>query len=585
MHAPAADSTLASPASRLRRLVAVIGGVSAALGLLVIFGWHLRLIALLQLRPGLAPMQYNTALCFVLAGLALDAWGRLPRAVPMLGGLVAAMGSLTLAEYLFHTNLGVDQLLFRSYMVAGASSAGRMSPVSAFCFALAGITLVCLGWAAAWRWRPLVAGSCASVIMSIALAALLGYAFRLPGTYGWGQMTRVAAHTSAGLTLVGAGLFIIAWSISLRPGESTPRWLPVPLAFAVFTGSLVLYFALESKQDQEIAQTVRAAAEGARDQIVARMDARFRSLTRMAREWEISGPPTQAAWDDDAAGYVRDVPDMQALEWLDNSRTARWIVPLAGNEAKLNLNLTLEPRRNTAIEQAAREHQAVMTRPVTLFRGGLGFVVYVPIVVNGKPGGFLAAVFNAQSCLDRYLPPSVATGEAIRILESGTPIYQRDADGPPPNETLMVKESAEMHGATWDLRMWPTPALVARLGSTLPAFVLCAGVLGALLLGAVCYYAQRAARHATETARANAALQAALDKVRTLEGLLPICSTCKRVRDDTGYWSQIDSYLHEHTNASLSHGYCPECAAKAFQDLGYDVPDSVQAAVAAGNFE
>ncbi len=183
----------------------------------------------------------------------------------MLGGLVAAMGSLTLAEYLFHTNLGVDQLLFRSYMVAGASSAGRMSPVSAFCFALAGITLGSASVGpAAWRWRPLVVGSCASVIMSIALAALLGYAFRLPGTYGWGQLTRVAAHTSAGLTLVGAGLFIIAWSISLRPGESTPRWLPVPLAFAVFTGSLVLYFALESKQDQEIAQTVRAAAEGAR---------------------------------------------------------------------------------------------------------------------------------------------------------------------------------------------------------------------------------------------------------------------------------------------------------------------------------
>ncbi len=110
-------------------------------------------------------------------------------------------------------------------------------------------------------------------------------------------------------------------------------------------------------------------------------------------------------------------------------------------------------------------------------------------------------------------------------------------------------------------------------------------MLGALLLGAVCFFAQRSSRHATETARANAALQAALDKVKTLEGLLPICSSCKRVRDDTGYWSQIDTYLDEHTNASLSHGYCPECAAKAFQDLGFDVPDSVQAAVAAGNFE
>jgi hypothetical protein len=106
-----------------------------------------------------------------------------------------------------------------------------------------------------------------------------------------------------------------------------------------------------------------------------------------------------------------------------------------------------------------------------------------------------------------------------------------------------------------------------------------------VLLGAVFFFAQRSSRQAVEAARSNAALRAALEKVRTLEGLLPICTSCKRVRDDTGYWSQIDTYLHQHTNASLSHGFCPECAAKAFQELGFEVPEAVQAAVAAGNYE
>jgi len=80
-------------------------------------------------------------------------------------------------------------------------------------------------------------------------------------------------------------------------------------------------------------------------------------------------------------------------------------------------------------------------------------------------------------------------------------------------------------------------------------------------------------------------LQEALGKVRTLEGLLPICATCKRVRNESGHWSQIDTYLYEHTNASLSHGYCPECAAKAFQEYGFAIPVEVQAALDAGNFE
>jgi predicted Fe-S protein YdhL (DUF1289 family) len=66
---------------------------------------------------------------------------------------------------------------------------------------------------------------------------------------------------------------------------------------------------------------------------------------------------------------------------------------------------------------------------------------------------------------------------------------------------------------------------------------------------------------------------------------LLICSGCKRVRDGTGYWNQIDTSLDRHTNASLSHGFCPECAAKAFREFGFEVPETVQAELDAGNFE
>jgi sensor domain CHASE-containing protein len=359
----------------------------------------------------------------------------------------------------------------------------------------------------------------------------------------------------------------------------------VPLALGILTGSLVLYFALDSGQNQEIAQTVKAGAEGARSQITVRMEARVRSLVRMAQRWEFSGPPARPAWEDDAANYVHDFPDLQALEWIDATHLVRWIVPLAGNEDKLNLDLTREERRRTAITEAEREHQPVITRVVTLFHGGLGFVLYVPIFLHGQPDGFIAAVFNGQACLGRYLPAAVATGNAITVSEGGRPFFQRDAGAPATREDWDIAEKIELHGATWELRMWPTPALAARLASPLPGFVLCGGILGALLLAAVCFYAQRSSRQASETARANVALQAALDKVRTLEGLLPICCCCKRVREDSGYWSQIDTYLGEHTRASLSHGYCPECAAKTYKEFGIDIPDDIQAAVAARNYE
>lgn len=65
-------------------------------------------------------------------------------------------------------------------------------------------------------------------------------------------------------------------------------------------------------------------------------------------------------------------------------------------------------------------------------------------------------------------------------------------------------------------------------------------------------------------------LQKALAEVKKLSGLLPICSSCKRVRDDKGYWQQIEGYIRDHSEADFSHGICPECAKKLYPEL-YDV--------------
>ena len=62
-------------------------------------------------------------------------------------------------------------------------------------------------------------------------------------------------------------------------------------------------------------------------------------------------------------------------------------------------------------------------------------------------------------------------------------------------------------------------------------------------------------------------LREALKKVKQLGGMLPICSHCKKVRDDKGYWNQIESYIHEHSEAKFSHSICQECAKKYYSDM------------------
>jgi PAS domain S-box-containing protein len=63
-------------------------------------------------------------------------------------------------------------------------------------------------------------------------------------------------------------------------------------------------------------------------------------------------------------------------------------------------------------------------------------------------------------------------------------------------------------------------------------------------------------------------LQQALASVKSLSGLLPICAGCKKIRDDQGYWSQVESYIQKHSEATFTHGLCPDCIKKYYPDLG-----------------
>jgi hypothetical protein len=64
-------------------------------------------------------------------------------------------------------------------------------------------------------------------------------------------------------------------------------------------------------------------------------------------------------------------------------------------------------------------------------------------------------------------------------------------------------------------------------------------------------------------------LTAAMENVKTLGGLIPICSSCKKVRDDEGYWNILESYFAKHSAAQFSHGICPDCVEKLYPQYAH----------------
>ena len=64
-----------------------------------------------------------------------------------------------------------------------------------------------------------------------------------------------------------------------------------------------------------------------------------------------------------------------------------------------------------------------------------------------------------------------------------------------------------------------------------------------------------------------------LDEIKVLQGIIPICSHCKKIRDDKGYWKEVESYISDHSDASFTHGICPECIKELYPKI-YEVRES-----------
>jgi hypothetical protein len=64
----------------------------------------------------------------------------------------------------------------------------------------------------------------------------------------------------------------------------------------------------------------------------------------------------------------------------------------------------------------------------------------------------------------------------------------------------------------------------------------------------------------------SAELQAALDNIKTLRGIIPICANCKKVREDKAFWQEVETYVSKHSEAKFSHGLCPDCMQKLYPE-------------------
>ena len=203
-----ADSSL----TRSFRFISQVSGIVVSLiGVFALMGWIFNIVMLKSVLPGYVTMKANAALCFILTGLSLyltangDKNNKTRLAADVCAILAAVIGFITLSEYLFGWNLGIDELVFKEPQgAAGTSHLGRMSPMTAFNFLALGVSLLLLDGS----WRTRISQYLSLTATLIALTAFLGYAYGVPSLYGVASGTEMAVHTAMAFCILSIGILL-----------------------------------------------------------------------------------------------------------------------------------------------------------------------------------------------------------------------------------------------------------------------------------------------------------------------------------------------------------------------------------------
>ena len=263
--------------------------------------------------------------------------------------------------------------------------------------------------------------------------------------------------------------------------------LPLLVGIFVLIAVIALWQWFVVEEQANVKQLIQQQAIAIKNQLSTDMNSRILALERMRERWQIRGATPQQEWEADAAAYVKDFAGYRAIEWVDPTFRVRWIVPLAGNEKALNFDLSQENRRREALETARDRRQATLTRTVNLVVGGKGFLVYIPLFVENKFDGFILGVFQFQPLLDSVV--HLPSGYKIRVFDGQELISGEDLqllEQSPWQQEINV----ELYGVSWRVQVYPTPEFLTNSRSPLPKVVLFAGLLFAVTLTLLTYFAQ-----------------------------------------------------------------------------------------------
>jgi len=363
----------------------------ALTALTVLLGWIFHSVTVVQVFPDFSPMQFNTALCLLLLSLTAQLINSRYQKIGLyLALIILAFAALTLSQYIFNANYGIDTLFIHPFTQAKTSFLGRMAPNTAISFMLLSAALFVLARSTCSirNYCALVVSTLNALAFSIAILPLLGYVAQIQTLSFWSGFTQMALHTAICVLLLSINILTLAWSRS----SNRIFWAPAALGFTGVIISVALSLALRSQSDFNMQEYLNEEANHFAATANIEIKETNNALERVRQRWETSQGTPKKLWLSDAANYQGDITFISSMAWINAQGELNWLTP-SKDAALIRDALHRNPEIQAALLQA-KSTRVSQTISNIVINNSQYFLYISPLFHTNKHDGYIITVLN-----------------------------------------------------------------------------------------------------------------------------------------------------------------------------------------------
>ncbi len=434
------------------------------LGSTVIWGWYTHNALIVQISPNYVPMQFNTALSFIVIALGLFCIERnYQRLAQILGIFVTFIAMMVLLEYVFSFDTGLDQLFIQHYITIASARPGQMAPNTALAFMIAGISMLLLSVGKYTTKRIVLVIFLSFILFILGYTTFVGYYFGANTLSRWRSTTSMAWHTACGLMLWGAASIILGLVEAKERGYKPKVYLTTIL---FLTNALIFTFLWQVSifhESRFFSKTVSNVASEINKGLSNKLTIEFFSLNRLASRHSLKGEDSY--WEKDVKLYLEHHDSIYLIGKINQTKTI--LQPYVKSDISINL-----PTLQQSMHSISLNENAISLAPVELDNHQY-FVAFFPLA----GGGAVVVLYRADTLIRSVLSVAEKRYNLALRLNHHLLASVEGKNSPSLKKRWGNTTSFTLYKGYFQLTVWPSWQVLREYKSQTPNLIIISGII------------------------------------------------------------------------------------------------------------